>query len=281
MRRPAQAISLYLQATPRDPHRPDHRRADLRFEDGLLAPRLPLRAEHVQAPPRRPRRRECASRRSAWRPCPTRQRRSSSTRSSPPPRRPSGPRRPLRGRRASPRRRLISFTWPRRTPWPTPSSRCARLPVRPCRSGRHARLRPQEPRLPRRRGRASRPCSPGSRLLNDALAASGGIDPGQGEASRKAVVRRYSATPFVYDPVPPPGMSPVRRPSQSGGEPRGVPVQPRVLAARRALMMLFKRLREIDVPEMMAEHHRRDEGEALGLLPGHVAPRPGTRPGTR
>ena len=46
-------------------------------------------------------------------------------------------------------------------------------------------------------------------------------------------------------------------------------------------MMLFKRLREIDVPEMMASIIHETQGQAVGLLPRHDAGSSGTRPGTR
>ena len=51
-------------------------------------------------------------------------------------------------------------------------------------------------------------------------------------------------------------------------------------ARDKALMMLYKRLREIDVPEMMASHHHADERQAVGLLPRHDAGSSGTRPAT-
>ena len=35
-------------------------------------------------------------------------------------------------------------------------------------------------------------------------------------------------------------------------------------------MMLYKRLREIDVPEMMASIIARDQGQAVGILSRHV-----------
>ena len=97
--------------------------------------------------------------------------------------------------------------------------------------------------------------------LNDALAAAGGID-GAGEASGKAVVRRHSATPYVYDPIP-------RRDERfvdlhnQGSTPRRSSTAP-VLAAAEAAMMLYKRLREIDVPEMMASIIHQTKGKPWG-----------------
>ncbi len=99
-------------------------------------------------------------------------------------------------------------------------------------------------------------------LLNDALAASGGID-GAGEASGKAVVRRYSAEPFVYDPVP-------RRDERfvdlhnQGVNPEAFLYSPEFSPRDKALMMLFKRLREIDVPEMMASIIVETKGKPWG-----------------
>jgi hypothetical protein len=87
-------------------------------------------------------------------------------------------------------------------------------------------------------------------LLDDCLAAAGGLD-GIAEPSGKPIAPHYSSKPFVYDPVP-------RRDerfrdlynqgvnAETFLYDSGYPARP------KALMMLFKRLREIDVPEMMA-----------------------------
>ena len=87
-------------------------------------------------------------------------------------------------------------------------------------------------------------------LLDDSLAAAGGLD-GTQPAAPAPVQRHHSATPYVYDRVP-------RRDARFVDiYNRGVnaeafindesfPAQP------KALMLYFKRLREIDVPEMMA-----------------------------
>ena len=76
-----------------------------------------------------------------------------------------------------------------------------RLPVRPARAGRHDRLRPHGDRLPGRCRPRARRCGPGSSLLDDCLAAAGGLD-GAAEPSGRAIARQYSAKPYVYDPVP-------------------------------------------------------------------------------
>jgi hypothetical protein len=87
-------------------------------------------------------------------------------------------------------------------------------------------------------------------LLDDALAAAGGVD-GADAPSGRTVERRYSATPFVYDPVP-------RRDERfvdlynQGVNPEAFLYSPDFDPRAKSLMMLFKRLREIDVPEMMA-----------------------------
>jgi hypothetical protein len=87
-------------------------------------------------------------------------------------------------------------------------------------------------------------------LLDDCLAAAGGVD-GTQPPSGKAVTRRHSATPYVYDPLP-------RRDERfqdvwnQGVNPEAFIYNPEYPARAKALMMLFKRLREIDVPEMMA-----------------------------
>ena len=50
VRPPAEAVPLRVQAAAPDPHGPHHRRADLRVEDGLRPPRVPVcRARHGAA----------------------------------------------------------------------------------------------------------------------------------------------------------------------------------------------------------------------------------------
>ncbi len=96
-------------------------------------------------------------------------------------------------------------------------------------------------------------------LIDDCLAAAGGLD-GAAEPVRVSLTRRFSATPYVYDRVP-------RRDARfTDNYNRGVnaeafvndeslPAQPKVL------MLYFKRLREIDVPEMMASIIAETEGK--------------------
>src|SRR5262245_61974853 len=75
-----------------------------------------------------------------------------------------------------------------------------------------------------------------------------GSDP-LGDPSR--IERRYSKTPYVYDPIP-------KRDERfqdlwnQGVNPEAFMYDPAQPTKPKALMMLFKRLREIDVPEMMA-----------------------------
>jgi hypothetical protein len=92
--------------------------------------------------------------------------------------------------------------------------------------------------------------APWTALLDECLAAAGGLD-GVSAPVGGQPVRLYSATPYVYDRVP------QRDERFVDNYNRGVnaeafvndtslPAQPKVL------MLYFKRLREIDVPEMMA-----------------------------
>jgi hypothetical protein len=87
-------------------------------------------------------------------------------------------------------------------------------------------------------------------LLDRCLAAAGGLD-GIALPSGEPVARQHSAKPYVYDPVP-------RRDERfhdlwnQGVNPEAFIYSPDYPARPKALMMLFKRLREIDVPEMMA-----------------------------
>ncbi len=87
-------------------------------------------------------------------------------------------------------------------------------------------------------------------LLNQALQAAGGLD-GSREPTDQPVERLYSITPYVFDPVP-------QRDARyqdlfnQGVNAEAFLYDPDFDARAKALMMLFKRIREIDVPEMMA-----------------------------
>jgi len=86
--------------------------------------------------------------------------------------------------------------------------------------------------------------------LDDCLAAAGGLD-GTGEPSGKSVTRMHSATAYRYDGVP-------RRderfpdPFNMGVNAEVFLYDPEFPPEPKTLMMFYKRLREIDVPEMMA-----------------------------
>jgi hypothetical protein len=87
-------------------------------------------------------------------------------------------------------------------------------------------------------------------LLNDSLAAAGDLD-GSSEPRGEIPVRQFSATPYVYDRVP-------RRDERfqdlwnQGVNAEAFIYDAALPAKPKTVMMLFKRLREIDVPEMMA-----------------------------
>ena len=87
-------------------------------------------------------------------------------------------------------------------------------------------------------------------LLDDCLAAAGGLDGASPKAAR-TVARQHSAQPFQYDPCP--------RRDERFPDPYNMGVNAEVFLydeqyppAPKTLMMFYKRLREIDVPEMMA-----------------------------
>ena len=87
-------------------------------------------------------------------------------------------------------------------------------------------------------------------LLDDCLAAAGDLD-GLKPPSGKTVAREYSARPYKYDPVP--------RRDERFPDPYNMGVNAEVFLYDEAfppepktLMMFYKRLREVDVPEMMA-----------------------------
>ena len=87
-------------------------------------------------------------------------------------------------------------------------------------------------------------------LLDDCLAAAGGLDGAKAPAKTK-VTRQYSARPYVYDPKP---RRDARFPDPYN---RGVNVEAFIYneqlpAEPKAVMLFFRRLREIEIPEMMA-----------------------------
>jgi hypothetical protein len=96
-------------------------------------------------------------------------------------------------------------------------------------------------------------------LLNEGFAAAGGLD-GASEATGGELHRQHSITPYVYDPVPRRDER-FRDPFNQGVNPEAFLYDPRFEARPKTLMMLFKRLREIDVPEMMASiiHQTKDK----------------------
>jgi len=88
------------------------------------------------------------------------------------------------------------------------------------------------------------------RFLDDCLAAAGGLDGTQAAAGQKTS-RRYSATPYKYDGLP--------KRDERFSDPYNMGVNAEVFLyddtlppEPKTLMMFYKRLREIDVPEMMA-----------------------------
>jgi hypothetical protein len=86
-------------------------------------------------------------------------------------------------------------------------------------------------------------------VLNGLLTAAGGVDGTQ--PTSEALPRRYSVTPYQYDPIP-------KRDTRfsdlwnQGVNAEAFLYSERYPANAKALMMLYKRIREIDVPEMMA-----------------------------
>ena len=103
-------------------------------------------------------------------------------------------------------------------------------------------------------------------LLDDCLTAAGGLDGTNSTRNQKpetSLVRRYSATPFTYDKVP-------RRdarfpdPYNMGVNAEAFLYDPAQPPEPKVLMMFYKRLREIDVPEMMASILTETKGQPWG-----------------
>jgi hypothetical protein len=85
----------------------------------------------------------------------------------------------------------------------------------------------------------------------------------QSSSSQQEIARRYSTKPYRYDPVP-------RRDERftdlwnQGVNAESFLYNPDFPARAKALMMLYKRLREIDVPEMMASIIAQTPGKPWG-----------------
>jgi hypothetical protein len=109
---------------------------------------------------------------------------------------------------------------------------------------------------------ARRAMQPWLDLLDQCLTAAGGLD-GTTAPSDQPIARQYSQRPYVYDPVP-------RRDERfqdlfnQGVNPEAFIYNPDLPARPKTLMMLFKRLREIDVPEMMASIIHQTKGKPWG-----------------
>ena len=89
-----------------------------------------------------------------------------------------------------------------------------------------------------------------SESLRSILAHAGGLD-GTAVRGSKAPERTFSVTPFQYDPVPQRDERFVD-PYNMGVNAEAMLFDPTIPAQPKTIMLFFKRMREIDVPEMMA-----------------------------
>lgn len=92
--------------------------------------------------------------------------------------------------------------------------------------------------------------APWLKLLDDCLLAAGGLD-GTSKPSGKPVARQHSAQPYHYDGVPKRD-SRFPDPYNMGVNAEVFLYDERFPPEPKTLMMFYKRLREVDVPEMMA-----------------------------
>ncbi len=97
--------------------------------------------------------------------------------------------------------------------------------------------------------------------LTDLLAEAGDFYPE--EPPSQPLKRIYSATPYVYDPIPQRDDR-FTDPWNQGVNAESFLYNPALPARPKALMMLYKRLREIDVPEMMASIITQTPGKPWG-----------------
>jgi hypothetical protein len=99
-------------------------------------------------------------------------------------------------------------------------------------------------------------------LLKRCLAAAGGLD-GTAAPSGDSVSPMHSAKPYVYDPVPKRDER-FRDLWNQGVNAEAFLYDPDQPPRAKTLMMLFKRLREIDVPEMIASILTQTKGQPWG-----------------
>jgi len=99
-------------------------------------------------------------------------------------------------------------------------------------------------------------------LLDQCLGAAGGLS-GTGQASERTLPLRYSAEPFIYDKVPRRDER-FRDPYNMGVNAEAFLYDSKLPAEPKVLMMFYKRLREIDVPEMMASIISETPGQPWG-----------------
>jgi hypothetical protein len=108
--------------------------------------------------------------------------------------------------------------------------------------------------------------APWRQVLTELLEIAGGLD-GTAKPDREAgaseLPRRYSARPYEYDPVPKRDER-FTDPWNQGVNAESFLYNPEFPARAKALMMLYKRLREIDVPEMMASIITQTPGKPWG-----------------
>lgn len=101
-------------------------------------------------------------------------------------------------------------------------------------------------------------------LLRSALKSAGGVSGRAGEPTDVLPAAQFSATPFVYDPVPKRDVR-FRDSYNAGVNPEAFLYDERFSPRDKVLMMFYKRLREIDVPEMMASILHESTGKPWGF----------------
>jgi hypothetical protein len=100
-------------------------------------------------------------------------------------------------------------------------------------------------------------------VLKAQLAAAGQVDGKWQETAEDTFPRLYSAKPYVYDPIPKRDER-FTDPWNQGVNAESFLYNEKFPARAKALMMLYKRLREIDVPEMMARIITETPGKPWG-----------------
>ena len=104
-----------------------------------------------------------------------------------------------------------------------------------------------------------------SATLDRILQTAGGLD-GTTPAKQEEIAPVFSAEPYTYDPTPCRDER-FKDPYNMGVNAEAMLLDPTIDPLPKSIMLYFKRMREIDVPEMIASILSETSGKSVGILP--------------